>query len=214
MDCVKLSNEIAARFPATKSSLSRRRLISGFGINDAPYVVSPVDDGVRLFCPAYSVWYDMILRGFNEKKKSKYPGYADATVCDEWKSFMKFREWWVDNAVDGWQLDKDLLIPFNKQYSPDTCIFVPKWLNTLITGISNSHSNKSRGSCFDKSRGKYICICSFELGRTKNLGRFNTELEAHSAWASARKEYVKSRKIEIDAINPAIYETIMVLINS
>lgn len=214
MNCVEVSNDIARRFPANKSSLSKRKVISGFGINDAPYVVYPVDGGSRLFCPAYSVWYDMVLRGFNDKKKKRYPGYADATVCEEWRSFMKFREWWIDNVVDGWQLDKDLLKPFNKEYSPEKCVFVPPWLNALITGTGNGKRNESRGACFDKSRGKYICMCSFDLNKTKNLGRFDTEEEAHSAWTAARAEYVKRRKSEIDAINPIIYGNLLTLIHA
>lgn len=47
--------------------------------------------------------------GDNKVEHKKWPSYIGVTVCDEWRSFMKFREWWLENHVDGWQIDKDLL---------------------------------------------------------------------------------------------------------
>lgn len=210
MNCVDVSNSIALRFPANKSSLSRRRLIDGAGVNDAPYVVSPMLDGERLWCPAYGVWYDMIKRGFNKKKKARCPAYAEASVCDEWLSFMSFRAWWVRNVVDGWHIDKDLLVMFNKKYSPETCIFVPAWLNLIV---QQSTSDGLKGAHFEPSRGKYLCMCSFDIKKQRNLGRFDTAEEAHNVWLNARLNYVESRKDEITAIHPDIYMNVVRLIS-
>ena len=35
--------------------------------------------------------------------------------------------------MGGWELDKDILVKGNKIYSPDTCCFVPKEVNTVFT---------------------------------------------------------------------------------
>ena len=214
MKCIDLSNYIKNNFPATKSSRSKRRLISGIGVNDSDYVVNPSTSKGRMPCPAYSTWRDMISRCSNDEYKIKHPAYAEASVCDEWIYFTKFREWWESNAVDGWEIDKDLLKPFNKVYSPETCIYVPQWLNVLVIDSSRKRIGSKIGSCFDKSRGKYICICSVGYGNTKNLGRFDTEEEAHEAWLSERIRYILSRSDEINSINESILENLITITKS
>jgi len=58
-----------------------------------------------------------------------HPSCQKVRRTSTWLSFMRFREWWTENHVDGWQLDKDLLVLNNKTYSPDACIYIPQWLN-------------------------------------------------------------------------------------
>ncbi len=43
-------------YPATKRSLSMRKLVSGVGINDAWYLTSDNTNGKAIRCPYYSVW--------------------------------------------------------------------------------------------------------------------------------------------------------------
>lgn len=58
--------------------------------------------------------------------------YCEVTVCDEWqRDFEKFYDWCLDNYVEGWQIDKDLLSGDEKIYSPDTCLFVPPEVNAF-----------------------------------------------------------------------------------
>lgn len=34
--------------------------------------------------------------------------------------------------MEGWHLDKDILLKGNKVYSPETCAFVPAKINSLL----------------------------------------------------------------------------------
>lgn len=61
------------------------------------------------------------------------PSYIGCVVCDEWLVFENFYYWVVNQDWKGKHLDKDILIPNNKIYSPDTCVFVSPKLNRLLT---------------------------------------------------------------------------------
>jgi hypothetical protein len=54
-------------------------------------------------------------------------------VCNEWHNFQNFAEWFCKNycdaSMDKWQLDKDIIVPGNRVYSPETCCFVPNAVN-------------------------------------------------------------------------------------
>ena len=77
----------------------------------------------------------MYNRCYSKAFQESHPWYKGCTVCDEWldpeHGLGRFAKWCNENyyIVEGegtTQLDKDILIPGNKIYSPDTCIFVPK----------------------------------------------------------------------------------------
>ena len=48
-----------------------------------------------------------------------------------WPTIREFTPWFEANYVQGWELDKDLLVPGNTEYGPDTCRFVPRSLNSM-----------------------------------------------------------------------------------
>jgi len=79
----------------------------------------------------YNAWHHMIMRCYDVKLQIKIPTYTDCEVCDEWHNFQVFAEWFKDNYIDGYELDKDIKIKGNKLYSPSTCLFVSKLDNIL-----------------------------------------------------------------------------------
>lgn len=189
------------------------RLVYGFGVNDSDYPIVRVINGSLARCKAYDTWKDLIRRCYSEKHQKKQPTYIGVTVCDEWQSFMAFREWWIENHVDGWQIDKDLLTD-NRQYSPDNCIYVPSWLNNFTVG-----SNSSRGVCpigvsYEISRGLFEANCNNPTtGKNVKIGRFNTPEAAHLAWKAKKLEYAAQMKNEMDAIDARIYPRVVEIIN-
>lgn len=46
--------------------------------------------------------------------------------------FSNFAEWFDKHHVEGWELDKDILVSGNRTYSPETCCFVPHEINVLF----------------------------------------------------------------------------------
>jgi len=81
----------------------------------------------------YKTWKKMLERCYSSDYHIKHPAYKDVTVCDEWHSYQVFGGWYDEQyKKDGWQLDKDLLGRDEKIYSPDTCVFIPRGLNSFL----------------------------------------------------------------------------------
>lgn len=87
---------------------------------------------------ARSVWYNMIDRCSNTNNEN-YGAYGarGIKVCDDWKDQSVFIDWYVRNSIHGWAMDKDLLSANNTIYSPETCVFIPHGLNSLVAKVSN-----------------------------------------------------------------------------
>ena len=115
--------------------LRNRSLKFGVGINDADYPVNPVVNGKRKICPFYNVWSNMIRRCYMDDKnrRPQETSYIGCSVVDEWHKFSNFKRWMEKQDWKNNQLDKDLKVPGNKVYGPDTCVFIPKSINTLIS---------------------------------------------------------------------------------
>lgn len=201
---VEKSIWIRENFPANKSSKTKRKTVCGVGVNDADYVVNPRISGVRHPCHAYSTWRSMIERCEDQEYKDKHPAYRDAVVCNSWISFMSFRVWYLDNYIDGFDIDKDLLSCGGKVYSPDTCIFIPRWLNTFIS-MDRKDNGLPAGVHFDVSRGKYKAT-SKDGVNTANLGRYASAEEASKAYINFKLEKAMLRKSEIELIADGLYE--------
>lgn len=166
-----------------------RKLIYGVGINDLDYVVAK--------CPFYNTWLEMLRRGFSEREKERHPTYKYTTVCEEWKTASAFKAWMEQQNWKGLDLDKDILVKGSNIYSPDTTVFVPSYINTLLvtskairgmwplgvslvkTNIAKGHSKIFRASIKDKRNKDQI---------QKNLGHFTTQNEAHKTWQEAKYE--------------------------
>lgn len=170
------------------------RRVCGWGINDGGYGIqisrSTVQDGERNFtvdfdCPYYRRWSHMLNRCLNQKFKRKHPTYAHVTVCEEWKSFSKFKAWMETMPWEGNELDKDILGD-GSHYSPQTCCFVPKSVNTFWSKCKNK-DGRLVGVSFEKFSGKFRAQCNVGK-RPLMLGRFTSEREAHIAWLRAKAE--------------------------
>ena len=124
-------------FPIKKlnnASRGNRKLMHGVGINDSDYQTSPRLDGVKYVCPIYDKWAHMFARCYSKPTHAIQPTYVGCTVDERWHSFMSFREWVLAQPQwEGLHLDKDLLVPGNKVYGPDTCLFVSLDVNQFLT---------------------------------------------------------------------------------
>ena len=215
MDKVQLSIFIETNHPANKSSIARRKPRYGIGSNDAHYITTPMVNGAQLWDPAYMAWVSMLKRAYNPKCHAAQPTYIGVTVCEEWLLFSAFREWWLENYREGWQLDKDILVVGNREYGPKSCIYIPSWLNSFTTDSGASRGEFPIGVCLDKRSGKYRSECCNPItGKRHGLGRFNTPEAAHSAWLKCKLELAAQLKHEIDAIDPRIYPNVVTIIRA
>lgn len=198
----------------SRRSESQRGWVEGVGVNDAPYCVSPGIDGKRVICPAYSAWKEMLVRAYSEKYLTKRPTYLGVKVCYEWHRFSTFRAWWIHNQVDGWHIDKDILSD-SREYSPETSIFVPVWLNTFTVDRGACRGDHPIGVNFDTRSGKFRSTCSNLMAKKQeHLGLFHTTEAAHAAWLNRKLELAIELKPRMDEIDLRIYARVVEIINN
>ena len=96
-------------------------------------------EGVGSFSPKkdnklYVLWCNMLKRVYSDSFKESNPSYKGCTVCERWLNFQNFcndicmmdnfPEWYVFTGE--FQLDKDSIIPNNKEYSPEACSLISR----------------------------------------------------------------------------------------
>lgn len=129
---------------------------------------------------ARRLWNDMNTRCYNEKLHKRFPEYKDCKICDYWlKDKNRFFKWVEENyymvGSEQMDLDKDILCKGNKTYSPETCIFVPHSINTLLLNCRRKRGKYPIGVSFHK--GKYRAALNIDNAKVK-LGIFDTPEEA------------------------------------
>ena len=214
MNKVELSIWIEENFKLSGRGGVRSPLY-GVGINDAHYPTKPMSNGKPITDPAYAAWQNMLTRAYDAKKHIDRPTYTGVTVCKEWLSFMAFREWWIANFIEGWQLDKDILGLRSMEYSPATCIYVPGWLNNLITDSGSARGSYPIGVTLIKSSGRYQAKCCHKTsGKRVHLGYYSTPEQAYSAWLKYKLNIAMELKPQMDVIDQRIYPNVVTIIKA
>lgn len=179
--------------------LKKGRLVHGKGINDAEYAVTEYEELPRIgvkrnrkllwVCPYYIKWQSMLERCYNERHKNNRPTYIDCYVCDEWHLFSNFKSWMETQDWEGKHLDKDILLPGNKRYSPETCVFVDSKVNCFMLDCRASRGEYPTGVTFLPSRGKFLAQCRrVDPTASKYIGLYDTAEDAHQAWLKVKLE--------------------------
>ena len=141
----------------------------------------------------------MHTRCYDKKYSDKYPTYQSCTVCEKWHNFQNFAEWWHNNyyEIEGeiMDIDKDILVKGNKEYSFDTMIFVPHRINSLFVKNDAKRGNYPLGVSYSKETNTYRAKCSIldkdNIKRTKHLGSYNTPEEAFKVYKEFKEAYIK-----------------------
>lgn len=163
----------------------------GHGICDIKGDASMTNPNRVIYC----TWQRMLDRCYSNKAKDSYIG---TVVCDEWKYYSKFKEWYLINYKEGYQLDKDIIGGSKKIYSPETCAFVPKELNYCILDSAGNASSYGMGVIYRKrpkdmvsEYSKPYCAKISLYNKTTYLGVYATPEEAHRAWQLEKKKYIE-----------------------
>lgn len=138
----------------------------------------------------YSTWLNMLLRCYDNNFYVKRPTYTNCTVDKRWHNFQVFAEWYENNFVEGFHLDKDILLKDNKIYSPETCCFVPREINLLFTKSGNVRGKYPIGVHMNKRSNKLESGIK-KYGKRVYLGLFNTPELAFQAYKIAKESYIK-----------------------
>lgn len=184
----------------TKEFLPSYNIVCGVGINDADYRVTRSkflgrdSKGRRRYkvlwvCPFYDRWKNMLERAYSTRFKKIYPTYEGVFVCEEWLLFSKFKAWMQTQDWEGKQLDKDILVKDNKEYSPYTCMFVSAKVNVFLLQRKNDRGQYLLGVYWYPRLNQFKAQISGEV--KQGLGYFDTEYEAHEAWHTAKLSLAK-----------------------
>lgn len=140
----------------------------------------------------YTAWHNMMLRCYDLNAHIKNPTYVGACVDEKWHNFQNFAEWYVKNPAygRGWELDKDILVPNNKVYGPETCSMVPQEINALYTFHNKGRGEHPLGVSYHKTRKYYVATLNV-YKQAKEIGRFKTPEEAFLAYKKHKEAYMK-----------------------
>ena len=144
----------------------------------------------------YKLWCCMLVRCYSDSFKKKQPTYEGCKVSENFKSYEYFYEWCHSQIGFGnkdWQLDKDLLIKGNKIYSENTCVFLPKEINSLLTKREALRGEHLIGVSWSKTNKAFVAMVNKNKGNSKWLGYFKTEIEAFNAYKQAKEAFVKEQ---------------------
>ena len=178
--------------PVSSKSTARRNKVHGVGINDADYIVSPIVNGKKQFCPYYLMWKRMLQRCYDPVYQARQPTYIECTVDSEWFIFSTFRRWMETQDWQGCQLDKDIIHPGNKEYSATSCCFVPAKLNSLLTMCTVEEGELPLGVHWSTKDNKYISSCNIN-GKLKYLGAYRSIKKASKAYIDFKVNHVRNK---------------------
>lgn len=199
----------------TKTSVSNIReglvkdkmmpFVVGEGFCDAPAL-----DTNGEILKEYRVWHSMLTRCYNEKYLNRYPAYRGCEVSDNFKSFKFFKNWFESQEfVEGYVLDKDLLVKGNRVYSENTCCFVPEVVNLLLANNKASRGHLPIGVT-KTGENKFRVRLNKGKGLVKHVGYFSTPEEAFFAYKIEKEAYIKEVANNWkDRIDPRVYDALM-----
>lgn len=187
----------------------KNKLVHGVGIND--FEGSCKEDGKN--SKSYYTWTEMLRRCYSSKWHERQPTYIGCSVCDEWLKFSNFKQWFDLNYVDGYELDKDVLIKGNKIYSPETSVFVPPEINSLLTKRDSKRGQYPIGVCFNKKANKFQSECRNNNGKKVYLGLFDNPEDAFQIYKDYKEALIKQVATEYLFNKKISYEVYAALYN-
>ena len=144
----------------------------------------------------YTLWKNMLKRRYSDDFKKQRPTYEGCEVSENFKHYEYFYEWCnkqIGFNNKDWHLDKDLLVKGNKVYSEDTCVFIPKDINSVLTKSTASRGEYLIGVSWSNTNKAFIAQVGKNKGKQEYLGSFNTEIEAFNAYKTAKEAFIKEQ---------------------
>lgn len=189
-------------------------LVYGIGFNDNSIKARANNSRMT---SEYRVWTDMLRRCTSEIL-AKRPTYLGCEVSENFKTFTFFHKWCNEqigfNSKDddgrNWHLDKDLLLPNNKVYSEDTCVFIPNKLNGILISGKSQRGDLPRGVCWYAQSSCYRAQANDINSKKKHIGYYKTSNEAFMAYKAYKENVVKQVAEQYKSqIDHRAYEALM-----
>ena len=182
-----------------------------YGIGHVDYSLPITQNGKKV--KEYETWRGMLKRCLDDGYLQREPTYKGCSVSEDWTYYKNFYSWiisqdnyqkWKQGGI-AWAIDKDILTKGNKLYSDQTCVLVPKSVNTLFTTRKLHRGPYPIGVTYSKKNNKFLAYCNdpFKIRGDKRkymgkyLGSFTTSEEAFYAYKKFKENIIKKvAKIE------------------
>lgn len=157
------------------------RSVAGVGyFGVGPFVAKSQSDRHTV---EYEDWNSMIKRCYVRGELNT--SYFDKEVSSVWHCFQDFAAWATKQknfGAKGWDLEKDLLVKGNKIYSPETCVYLPREINSFIKRKRFNNLPLGVDIAYEYNGTPYFRVQGREGGKNLNLGKFNVVEDAFNAY--------------------------------
>lgn len=154
----------------------------------------------------YTTWMKILTRCYYPKTENIYKSYFEqCEVCEEWFNFQNFAKWYekefyhVDERL---HIDKDILYPNCKFYSPETCILVPQRINMIFMNKQNKRGLPN--GIYKEKHGygaRFNCV---------HLGTYGTVEDAYQKYAEEKEKHIEEIANEYKGIIPErVFDALM-----
>lgn len=148
----------------------------------------------------YDHWRRMLQRSYDPEWFAKHPTYERCEVNPKWWNYQHFALYYHECTYKSStsDLDKDLLVMGNKEYGPDTCVFIPEKINKAIVirgAVARWHN---RDKVYESNcNGVYI-------------GRSQDPLRYVEQWLDLKHNHIKALTEScIDILDPRAYDALI-----
>jgi len=152
---------------------------------------------------SYSTWHSMIRRCYSEVYKKAKPTYRNTQMDSEWLTLSIFNNWFSDNYVEGWQLDKDLVSNFSNLYSSENCCFLPNEINSALH-FDMGTNKLFPGVSFKSQTNRYIAQYSRNdiNGKRRSIHLLSSDnpFKCFLAYKEAKEAYLKELAVKYKAL--------------
>lgn len=188
-----------------KNAPSKRKPLYGQGVIGTG-IYRSVENGAPT--AAYRAWRGMLQRVYSPQDEATRQAYGDVEVCEEWLNFQNYADWYYRELHSDWKsvpfkwvVDKDLLVPMNRQYRPSVCCIIPQPVNSVMTfrreSSRMSHVKLPLGVSFGRENTlPFAAYCSRIDTGLQFLGFFATVRQAQSAYWEAKFAAIRDTAIQ------------------
>lgn len=151
------------------------------------------EGGIQYRTKAWQTWIGIKDRcDPNGLQQKRFPRYKGCTIGNQFKKFQFFAEWCnhqIGYGLDNYHIDKDILVPGNKEYHYDKCCFVPAALNTFFTASNAIRGDLPQGVALS-SCGRYKVAIAKD-GKIQHLGVCGTVQAAAKLYKDEKERLCK-----------------------
>lgn len=164
-------------------------IVGNFKIN-GKWVSSFRRDGIQYLTKSCKVWSDIKNRcNPNNRYQKKQPTYVGCCMSATFADFQKFTDWHVSQIGFGlpdYEIDKDILVKSNREYSEDLCVLVPNKLNLFLCDRSRFRGEYPVGVSWCKNSKKFRAQIRIDSCK-KSIGYYTTIDGAYTAYKAAKE---------------------------